>query len=188
MSLLVAGILLWALFHLSPALAPVFRQGMIDRLGENAYKAAFAVGMAVSLLLIIKGWKSAPVNLLYVPPQWGRHATALLVLFTFITLLAPYTKNNVRRTVRHPQLLGVAAWGAGHLLANGEWRSVVLFGAMIAWALLEIPFINRREGAWSKPEKAPLSGDILLLVKGVLLYLLVLYFHAWLFGVSPMPA
>ena len=43
--------------------------------------------------------------------------------------------NNVKRLLRHPQLTGVALWGIGHLLANGESRSIILFGGLGAWAI-----------------------------------------------------
>ena len=45
-------------------------------------------------------------------------------------LLAPYSHNNFKRLLRHPQLTGVLLWGVGHLFANGENRSLLLFGGM----------------------------------------------------------
>ena len=59
-----------------------------------------------------------------------------------------------------------------HLLANGDGRSIVLFGGLGLWAVVAIVAINRRDGAWQKPEPQPraagspvqaiLFGEILL--------------------------
>ena len=35
MTMLIVGVLLWATVHLAPALAPGFRQNMMDRLGRE---------------------------------------------------------------------------------------------------------------------------------------------------------
>ena len=39
------------------------------------------------------------------------------------------------RITRHPFLWGVAIWAAGHLLANGDTASLVLFGTLLTLAL-----------------------------------------------------
>ena len=73
----------------------------------------------------------------------------------FILFFAAYPPTNVKRLLRHPQLTGVALWGVGHLLANGESRSIVLFGGLTLWAIAEIVVINRRDGARDKPAPVP---------------------------------
>jgi uncharacterized membrane protein len=82
-------------------------------------------------------------------------------------------------------LTGILLWGIGHLLANGEERSVVLFGGLAAWALVEMLLINRRDGAWSRPEPAPRRNDVLLVAAGIVVYVVVAASHRWLFGFSP---
>jgi uncharacterized membrane protein len=82
-------------------------------------------------------------------------------------------------------LTGVAIWGFGHLLANGESRSIVLFGGLAAWAIIEIFLLNRRDGAWVKPEPVPVKKDVILAVAGVVVYAVVAVSHKWLFGFSP---
>lgn len=185
MNLLIVGVVLWSVTHLFPAYAPGARRNLIARLGEKAYKGMFALVIVAALALIVMGWKATLPDFLYAPPTWGRHLTALLVLIAFILFGASHGRNNIRRIVRHPQLSGVIIWGIGHLLANGETRSVILFGGLTAWAVLSILLINRREGAREKPEPAPVRKDVIAVVAGVVVYAVVAGAHQWLFGFSP---
>ena len=67
-------------------------------------------------------------------------------------------------------------------MAVGTARAIVLFGGLTIWALIEIYLINKRDGAWVKPEKAPFKNDIALIAFAVLAYLAFLYTHHLLFG------
>jgi uncharacterized membrane protein len=89
--------------------------------------------------------------------------------------------------VRHPQLMGVAVWGLSHLFTNGDLRSLVLFGGLGVWAVIEIVALNRRDGAWEKPEALPLVAGVKPLVAGVIAYALLVYAHPYLAGVSIYP-
>jgi uncharacterized membrane protein len=188
MTRLVLGVLLWSVVHLFPGLAPGLKSAVIKRVGEYPYKGIFLVFMVVALYLIISGWASmTPVEPdvlvpLYTAPEWGGHAAAVLVLLGFILFLAPYPPNNIKRMMRHPQLIGVVAWSVGHLLAIGTARSLVLFGGLAVWSVIEILVINRRDGAWVKPAKAPLKKDLGMVLFSVLAYLAFLYTHHLLFG------
>ncbi len=182
---LVLGVLLWACTHFFPAVAVGFRKSLTGKSGELRYKGVFVLLMALSVYLVISGWKATiPINL-FVPPAWGRHATALLVLISFILFLAPYHATNLKRFLRHPQLTGVAIWGFSHLLANGESRSIVLFGGLAIWAIIEMVLLNRRDGAWVKPDPVPVKKDLILFVAGLVFYVIVAISHRWLFGFSP---
>ena len=188
MTRLAIGVLLWSLVHFIPSLAAEFKKTFINRYGEYPYKGAFTVLMIISLYLIISGWKSlTPVepdvlNAIYTVPEWGGHASALFVLIGFVLFFAPYPPNNIKRLMRHPQLIGFASLGLGHLLAVGTARAIVLFGSLTIWALIEIYLINKRDGTWVKPEKAPFKNDVAMVVFAVLVYLAFLYTHHMLFG------
>ena len=185
MNKLALGVILWSVTHLIPASLPGLRKGLLSRLGENGYKGVFTLLMILAIYLVISGWKAAVPEFVYVPFPWGRHVTALLMLVGLVLFFAPYPANNIKRVLRHPQLTGVLCWGVGHLLANGEGRSIVLFGGLALWALLEMVLINRRDGAWHKPEPAPRKNDIILAASGIGAYVIVAMSHQWLFGFSP---
>ena len=185
MTKLLLGVLLWSVLHLVPAVAVDFRKNLVSRIGEQPYKGIFALFMVLALYLVISGWKASIPESVYLPPAWGRHLTALLVLISFILFIAPYHATNLKRYLRHPQLAGVALWGFAHLLANGEARSIVLFGGLALWAVIEIIMLNRRDGAWVKPDPVPRKKDFVLLVAGFTTYIIVALSHQWLFGFSP---
>ena len=185
MNKLALGILLWSFTHLIPAVFAGLRKTLVSRLGENGYKGVFTLLMIVSIYLVISGWKATVPESVYMPPVWGRHVTALLMVFGFVLFLAPYPPNNIKRILRHPQLTGVAVWGIGHLLANGEGRSIVLFGGMAVWAIVEMILINRRDGTWTRPAPAPRKNDIALVGAGLVVYVVIAAAHQWLFGFSP---
>jgi uncharacterized membrane protein len=101
-----------------------------------------------------------------------------------ILFFAPYMPNNLSRLIRHPQLAGIALFGIGHLAAVGNLRSVVLFGGFALWAVVETIFLNRRDGAWQKPEPASRVNDLKLFLAGLGFFLIFLFLHGPLFGTS----
>ena len=183
MTRLVLGVLLWSIVHFTPALAVNFRRNMVSRFGEYPWKGAITLFLVVALYLIISGWTSmTPIEpevlaMVLPPPDWGVYAAGMLVLIGFILFLAPYPPNNIKRMMRHPQLIGVVCVAVGHLAAVGTARGIVLFGGLVVWAVAEILLINRRDGEWIKPDKAPFMKDISLVVFSILLYVGFLYTH-----------
>jgi len=185
MTKLALGVLLWSFTHFIPTLFAGPRRKLVERFGENAYKGLFLLLMVLAIYLVISGWKATLPENVYLPPAWGRHVTLLLTLIGFILFFAPYSANNIKRFLRHPQLTGVVLWGLGHLLANGEGRSIVLFGGLAAWAIVEMVLINRRDGAWDKPAPAPRRNDAIRVAIGITAFVIVAAAHRWLFGISP---
>lgn len=187
MLLLVIGIVLFSLVHLFPALAPGARASVVARVGLVPYKIGFALATVATIVVIVRGWKAALGPVLYAPPSWGYHVTPLFVLAAFVLFANGSGPSNLKRRLRHPQLAAVKFWAFGHLFANGEWRSVVLFGGLIAWAVVEMIFINRREGARVKPGPVSKLATTVTTLVGVVAYVAVMFAHRWLFGVSPFP-
>jgi len=187
MTRLAFGILLWSIVHIYPAVAVNSRKNLIDRIGEYPYKGVFTFLVIFSVYLIISGWEStAPEQIFYSAPEWGGRAAGLLVFVGFILFFAPYPPNNLKRILRHPQLIGTVCWGAGHLLATGSPRSIVLFGGLTAWALVEIVLMNRRDKVWIKPDKVSHLKDLSLVLFGSLIYTAFLFTHSMLFGGDPL--
>ena len=183
MWLLILGVLMWSAFHLFPSVAAPTRTAIVQKIGLGPYKGLFALLIVTSVVVIVLGWRSATPELVYVPPVWGRHATMLLVLITFILFVAARRKTNIKRVLRHPQLAGLVLWSIGHLLANGDSRSVLVFTALGAWAVLEMILISRREGPWNKPDPVPVKSDIITVVAGCVLYGVLLWAHPWIAGI-----
>ncbi len=182
MALLVLGILLFAGIHFIPSLAPGLKASWLGRLGENGYKGTFALLALASFALIITGWRSAQPEFLYTPSPALRHPAMLLLVVAFLLMVVSSRNSRLSRLVRHPQLTGVTAWGIAHLLLNGDNRSLVLFGGMAVWAMVEMITINRRDGAWIKGAAPSWGAEIVTLVIALVIVAVVVKIHPWLTG------
>ena len=181
--MLVLGILLWSVSHLFVALGVEARRAVIARIGAQPYRGLFALTQVLALALIVMGWKAASSASLYVPPPGLRHLTLLLVPLAIVLFINSRAPSDIRRVIRHPQLAAVKLWAVAHLLANGEVRSVILFGGMLAWAVLEVIFINRRDGAWIKPVPAGAAKTAVSAAVGLGIAVLLMLAHRWFTGV-----
>lgn len=178
---LVLGVFMWSVVHLFPSVLPAKRMELMARYGK-VYEGIFALKILIALALIIIGWRLALPTQLYTPPVWGRHATMLLVLIAVILFAAAQGKSRLRQYVLHPMLEGVAIWSVGHLLANGDSRSVVLFGGLLVWSLLNQFTINRRDGVWVKPEVGSIGREVVVIVVSLVVYLALMFLHPYFTG------
>lgn len=186
MSLLIIGLALWSGLHFIPSIAIPFRNQLISKLGEKKYKIIFSVLVVTSISIMVLGWRSIEPVSIYIPPGWGASVTDLLMIVTFILFSAAHSESNVRRFIRHPQLTGLVMWSIAHLLSNGDNRSLILFGTLGVWAIAEIILINKREGGWVKPSPASFKSELVMGVKGIVIFAVFLFSHPYLFGVSPI--
>ncbi len=186
MIMLLAGLTLWAAVHWFPAALPDQRNALVAKLGEGPYKGVFSLLVVLSIVLIILGWRAAPIVQAYIPPMFGNPVIAAAIYFSFVLFFAARIPNNLRRLVRHPQLTGVVVWGAAHLLVNGQVRDVLLFGGLSLWAIVGMLLANHRDGAWEKPAPVPVWMDGLLAVVALIVTAVLFYVHANLFGMSAM--
>ena len=187
MTLLIVGILMFTLGHLFPAIARPARDGLAAKLGAGPYQGVFSLFILASIVVIVFGWKSAQPSLVYMPVLQPGLVTTGLMLIASILFIASVMPTNLKRVVRHPQMTGTLVWSVTHLLANGDSRSVLLFGSLGAWSILEMLLCSRRDGAWQKPEPKPLAKDVVYVIVGAVLFAVFAYFHRWLFGVTVVP-
>jgi uncharacterized membrane protein len=182
MNLLILGIIIFIGVHLLPSFVSLRRAAM-DRLGPGAYKGLFSLLSLVGLVLMIVGKSLADVQPLWQPPAWGRNAALVLLLPVFVLLAAANMPSNIKRYTRHPMLWGVTLWSAGHLLANGDRASLLLFGSLGAYAVFDMLSANRR-GAVKQVTVYPRSKDGVTVAAGLLVYGVLLLLHPYLFGVA----
>lgn len=124
-------------------------------------------------------------------------------------LVAADSARGIVRVTRHPFLWGVALWAIAHLLVNGDAASLVLFGALLVLALAGTVSIDARRRAahgeaWARFAAVTSNVPFLAIIQGrnslqageigwwragvaLLAYGAVLYWHAALFGVDPLP-
>ena len=106
------------------------------------------------------------------------------------------------RLTRHPLLLTLSLWAMAHVVPNGDLAHVILFGVFAIFAAFGGLLVNRRRkremgaewrrllaevtsSAWNV---RPMSWVAMIarIATGVALYVSLLRFHPWLFGVSPL--
>jgi uncharacterized membrane protein len=145
----------------------------------------------VTFAVLVYGYglaRQSPV-VLYVPPVWTRHLAALLMIPSFVLLVAAYVPGTrIRKAVGgHPMLIGVKTWAVAHLLANGNLNDLLLFGAFLAWAVVAYVSCRRRDReAGTVFVTGPVSRDVIAVIAGVVAWaVFALWLHGWLIGVRP---
>jgi uncharacterized membrane protein len=164
------------------------RAAAIARVGEAGYKGLFSLVSIVGVILIAWGfarYRATGWIDVWSPPGWTRHVTVALVWPAIVFVVAAYIPGNIKRALKHPMLVGVKLWAFAHLLSNGDLGSIVLFGAILGWAVFDRISLKRRTDPGAPP--IPIGGwgkDIAAVVVGTLLYVaLGLVFHPLVIGV-----
>ena len=181
---LCVGVLLWMAVHFIPSVARRLRTALVERVGENPYKGIFTLTLVLSIALMIVGWRSTAPALIYVPPTWGAPLTSMLMLIAVLLFGAAQQPTRIKRFIRHPQLTGMVVWSLSHLLSNGDSRSVVLFGGLGLWALIEMPLISQREGVWVRPYGPALSVEVRGILISAVIFFVLVFLHPYFAGVS----
>ena len=180
MTLLIVGIAIWVLVHLFKRLSPSGRAALDTALGQGPAKGVIALLLVVSVVLMVIGYRAEPYDPVYSPWPGMGHLNNLLMLLAVMLMGAGSSKGKLRAWLRHPMLTGVIVWSVAHLLVNGDLASVVLFGSMASWAVVEMLVINGSSGPYHRLEPGPIKGDIRLLVISLVLYAIIAGIHIWL--------
>ncbi|MXQ09669.1 hypothetical protein GQ651_17630 [Alphaproteobacteria bacterium GH1-50] len=179
MTLLILGLILWTVAHLFKRIAPGPRQALQDRMGD-ASKGLFAVVLLLSVVLMVIGYRGAETEFL-----WGRSPATtginnLLMLVAVALFGLGNSKSRLRRYFRHPMLWGTVIWAVAHLLVNGDTASIVLFGWIAVWALIEMPLINRAAHSYVPFDGGSAMGDMRLAIISLVIYGVIAGIHTWL--------
>jgi uncharacterized membrane protein len=192
MLVFVVGLVLFLGIHSVSIVAPRWRLAMVARLGEWPWKGVYSIVSAVGLVVLVVGYgmvRHEPV-VLYTPPRMLRHVALLLMVPVFPLFIAAYFPGRIGRAVKHPMLLSVKIWATAHLLANGTLADVILFGAFLAWAVVDRISVKRRPTveAHHVPGAPPSPyNDVVAIVAGLVVYVVFLFgAHRLLIGVSPL--
>ena len=190
---MVLGLLVFFGIHAVP-MQPALRDGLIERFGAGAYKAAFSVISAVGFVLIVLGYGKLQVLVgknpqIWLPPTGTTHIALVLMMVSMVLLVAAYVPSNIKRIVGHPMLAAIKVWAVAHLLANGDLASMILFGSFLAYAVVDrISVKKRSSGVAAKTASGGLVGDLIVVVGGLALYAAFAFFlHERLIGIAPVP-
>jgi uncharacterized membrane protein len=191
MLVLILGLVIFLGAHSVRIFAADWRQDMRARIGEGPWRGLYSLVSLAGLVLIVWGFGLARQNPIVVwePPVWTRHIAILLNLIAFV-LLAVYLvpSGKLKARLGHPMLLAVKTWAFAHLLANGTFGDIVLFGSLLVWAVADFVANRWRERAAGTIHVAgPAHNDAVAVVLGVALWAAILWrLHLWVIGVSPL--
>lgn len=224
MASLVLASLFFAGIHLGVA-GTRLRDSIVGAIG-GAFRAVFSIATLIGLIWLIFAYNHAPYLPTWGIPEWWKPAAIVLMLPAFLLVVIGLATPNptsvgqeeriaqdpqgIVRVTRHPFLTGVALWALVHLIANGDWASLVFFGtfAVVAGAgTVSIDAKRRRnqgDAAWQAfaartsilPFAAILQGrngfntneiGVWRLLLGLAAYALMLGGHSYLIGISPFP-
>ncbi len=188
MFVFVLGLVIFFTIHMVPIVAPGVKESVIAKASKSHWMRIYSLISLGGFVLIVFGWiQFRPIApIVYDPPSWGRDVTMTLVWLAFILFALPRKKpGRIMVIVKHPMLTGVTLWAIGHLLANGDLASLMLFASFLAFAL--ISRVSKIIKGDIEPKFVSYRSDIIAVIAGTVLYAaFVLWAHLWLFGVSPI--
>lgn len=171
MIVLLLGFVLFMSAHSVRIVADDWRTAQIARIGLGPWKGTYSLISVVGLALIVWGYGETRGGVeLWQGPVWLRHVSSLLMLASFILLAAAYIPGNrILTAVGHPMTAGVKVWALAHLMTNARSGDLVLFGALLVWAVLVFRAARRRDrasgrretpGSWSMAAVATVAGVV----------------------------
>lgn len=188
MTLFLAGLVIFFGLHLYSAMRSRHAEyDLKKRVGYGVFMSSYSVLSLIGFGLIIYGFGATRgLGVLYVPPVWMQHINLLLMIPALVLLIASQLPvSNIMKATKHPMLLAVKLWAFGHLLANGELNSVILFGSFLAYAVFDRIMVKRRGDIGPGPDAAANpTMDLIAIVGGLVTWAAIAFWlHPVLFGV-----
>jgi uncharacterized membrane protein len=198
------------------------RGSLRDQLGERGFLAVYSLTALVTFAWFLMAYAHAPTILLWPRQMWMALVPIVVMPLATVLLVAGYTTSNptavgmeraaraddpapgMLRVTRHPVMWAIGLWAVSHMIANGDLRSLLFFGAFAALSLGGTLLIDRKKrlalgSNWSRlaevtsnlPFAALVTGrtrlrwrDISLLrvIAGLLLYAVLYNAHTIIAG------
>lgn len=158
MILFLLAIAVFIALHSVPAI-PGIRQRLIDRLGRRAYLGLYSLASLISLIWVFHAAFQLDYVELWPQAAWQAYFPIILTPIAFFLLFAGLMSPNplsitarrsgakpgaISAVTRHPALWGFLLWAIGHVVANGDLRSVMLFGILALFSIFGMVMAERR--------------------------------------------
>jgi uncharacterized membrane protein len=182
----LAGLVLFFATHFYSAFRPRGDDDIKHRMGKGLYMGLYSVISLAAFVLMIWGYDGArPWMNIWSPPVWTRHIAMTLMLPAMILLVAAYAPTGfIKKAVKHPMLAAVKLWAAGHLIANGDLASIILFSAFLIYGVVDRIALKRRGDNGPVHKPASILGDMIAVAVGGAAFGAMLYgAHTLLIGV-----
>lgn len=179
MSLLILALLAFGIVHVIPAI-PRARNAARQLLGR-AYGPVYGTLSFVLLAVAIAAFRHADTSEVYDVPVGGRHANFGLTLVAFVFVGIFIFHGSWRNQVKYPMALATGFWAVGHLMANGDSRSIVFVLGLELAALIHAVLDMRLVG-WAPVEERA-GHNLLSVLMGVAFYAVMAQLHGAVIGV-----
>jgi len=183
--LYLSALTLFFALHFIPYTENV-RQRIVRYGGEKRYKVICSLAIFGTIAMGVAGWSSFPNTYFYEPSIELKRLHFVIMFVAVYLWVAAEFPNNLKRFVRHPMLTGMKLWALGHLLANGDLRSMILFVSFLLFSVFAVMASNAR-GEKNTVAITPFRNDILAFGLSILIYALLIHFHGTLFGMPITP-
>ena len=177
---LILCITAFGLVHLLPAI-PLLKTKAVGLLGK-AYGPIYGVLSLALLAVAIWAFRQTTPTSLYDVPAWGRYANFGFSLLGFVCVGIFLFRGSWRNVLRYPMGLGVVLWATGHLLANGDVATTVLFGGLALFAALHI-VLKWLVGPFIATDVRP-GHNLLSVIAGIAVYGIMTQLHYAIAGVG----
>ena len=195
------------------------RGALIKAMGEWPYRGLYSAVALVTLGWMIWAYGNAPRELIWAGPRW---LPVVVMPFAFVLVACGYWRNptmvgadkllksddparGMIRITRHPIMWGVMLWAGAHMIARGDVKSLIFFGAFLLLAVVGTLSMDARKKSnpdWPRfaavtshvPFVAILQGRNRIVwpeigwvrpLIGLTAFVAFFHAHAWLFNVRP---
>jgi uncharacterized membrane protein len=180
MIILAAGVLLFALLH-GVAAVPRYKSYVKSRTDELWYGPGFGLASLVAIAVIVLGWRSSGFVAIYEPRPWGWYVNYVLTFIGFLCLGIFLFRGSYRQALRFPMGIATVFWAVGHLFANGDLASLILFGGLLLGSIAHMA-LAVANGIRPTPE-VRIGHNGLSLIFGAALYGIMTQLHPAIIGV-----
>lgn len=134
MDYLIGGLALFLAVHAIPSTGRL-RQAIIARIGPDWHRSLHSFLAVISVGMIYWGYGDTWIIPVYEPPAWGRIPAVGLLFLGCLALGTGLVKTRLGARLRHPMVLAIILWAAGHLFVRGDQSSLILFVTFLAFGL-----------------------------------------------------
>jgi uncharacterized membrane protein len=187
LTILVVGLVVFIANHLFVTFREA-RAAAIARFGRPVYHTLFGVVSLIGLALIVWGfaqYRATEWTQIWTPPAFMRHVTVGLMLIASILIAAYLIPSHIKARTKHPLLAAVKVWAFAHLLSNGDLGGIILFAALLVWAVYARIAAKYRTDVALPVAPRGWRNDVAVLIAGIAIFLALGYwFHPHVIGLQ----
>lgn len=178
--MLILGMLIINITHLISAINGL-RDKLIIKYSRRNFYTVYGLASTVAFLLIVLGFYQRDFIVVYQPPIWGADFNKTTMFLSFWLLTSQFFNSYIKWLTKAPTIAAIGIWAFGHLCANGDLHSVIMFGGFLFYTLVGLYF------KWQKPSTTAshhYKFDIYAFAIGAFCYSAIGMAHPYFTGIS----